>query len=157
MPSDFPEFHVMTGSRARLARSSTYVAVAGLVLYLISFLLPAFMNGDDPVPGIFAFLLALDTSRGSLLAWLANPILWAGLIFGARGRPGAGAAAATIALATGATGVVVWLPSTQGQYMTPAVGVYVWLTAMGLVAVGSAGHWILGLAAGSKSAEERPL
>jgi hypothetical protein len=36
---------------------------------------PGDEDGDDPISGVFALLLALDTSLGSLLDWLANPIL----------------------------------------------------------------------------------
>ena len=131
----------MTGSRSRLDRSSTYIVVVGLLLYLGSFVLPAFKDGDDPIRGIVAFLLALDTSRGSPLAWSANPLLWAGLILGARGSPGAGAATAAFGVVTGTAGVAAWLPSTQGQYMTPAIGVYLWLASMALVAAGCATRW----------------
>ncbi len=118
---------------APVAKLWKIVVLIGGLSYVASMALPAWDEGGvTPYRGFEAFLMALLLGA-SLLAWAANPLAWAALVFIARHRPVPGAITAATGVACAVIGVLAWYVETD---MTVGPGVYLWIVGIMLIGLG---------------------
>jgi hypothetical protein len=100
------------------------------LIYVSSFLLPVYRAA----PGWFAFIVTLTGLRfegqGSSFSpvWLANPVLWIGVLLLATGRAGAAGIAGVVAV------LLALLPMLHGSEEHLLIGYYAWLLSMAVLA-----------------------
>ncbi len=135
--------------RTRRNRATRACALLAAVVYIVSFFLPAVAVFSDPIAGwqayLFVTLAPWDAKQMPLrelvlwlVYWLPNPLLWVGIFFLARGRPGGAAWLGLVALAAG-LGCTFDADQLRFNFSDCRVGYYCWLASMALVA--GAGGW----------------
>jgi hypothetical protein len=124
----------------RLAR---WLAIGGLVLYLLSLWLPAVRGSGFPTQSGWDMLeQGASGWRDGIVAWYANPALWltvVGVLIG-RFRIAAGLAAVgfVLALSSFSAATIAEAGGRSVPAFSFAVGFYVWLGAFVLVSVAAA-------------------
>ncbi len=95
--------------------------------------------GPFDLAPIYGFSCALTGWMDYPFGWLANPLVWAGVVLLARRRPGAAAVCGLLAVGPVAQWSVEW--HRQGLWRMLRAGYDLWVASVGLLAVGGSAAW----------------
>ena len=125
----------------RLPELAVAAAVAGVYLWACcSVVVRAGLSaGPFDLAAIYGFNCALTGWMDYPLGWLANPLVWAGVVFLICRRPGAAAVCGFLAVGSVAQWSVEW--HRQGLWLMLRVGYALWVASVGLLAIGSSVVW----------------
>ena len=96
--------------------------------------------GPFDLAAIYGFSCALTGWMDYPFGWLANPLIWVGVILLACGRPGFAAGCGLLAIGPVVQWSLEW--DRQGLSHMLRAGYYLWVSSVGVLVAGSAGVWV---------------
>ncbi len=137
--------------RQRLPELAIAAAVSGMYLWACCSVVvrEGLSAGPFDLAAIYGFGCALTGWMDYPLGWLANPLLWAGVVLLVCRRPGAAAVCGLLAVGPVVQWSLEW--HHQGLWRMLRVGYDLWVASVGLLAVGSSVVWAGRRVCGSKA------